>query len=146
MSTKIYASYFRKAPRGKIRCIFGRARNLTRNENYTRNLTCNENYARNLQVNFCNVNCGPNCGPNCMCNCWCNFHARAGNCVVLQKPLAAGKAAIPAQVFHVVRWPSIAIYIAGQIAGGQIAPAILSEITQNFAPGGFRTFVTTNFT
>ena len=27
-------------------------------------------------------------------------HTWAGNCIVLQKPLAAGKAAIPAQVFH----------------------------------------------
>ncbi len=44
----------------------------------------------------------------------------------------------------------IACVIAGQIAGvivgaifitGQIAPIITPEITANFAPGGFRTFM-----
>ena len=29
-----------------------------------------------------------------------SVHTWAGNCIVLQKPLAAGTAAIPAQVFH----------------------------------------------
>ena len=38
---------------------------------------------------------------------WANFlRTRTGNCIVLQKPLAAGKPAIPAQVFYLFSYNS----------------------------------------